>query len=167
MYGPSWEYLWQFGLVHGQTGQVKGRSPYNDWLYVKMDGYTNYCWIPGYQLNIVGDVNTVIVQEIYLPWSGTGFYTPPAWVRAERKGDQVFINWPDVYMTEDDDRGYFLDLFLCKDGTLNWAPKNVKPHTQTEYIVVDEPGCSEPSGGTIYTVEKHGYVYPGLTISWP
>jgi hypothetical protein len=36
----------------------------------------------------------------------------------------------------------------------------------TVVIVVDEPGCSEPSHGRVFAVEKHGYTDP-VPIIWP
>ena len=173
MYGPSMEYLWQIGLVKGDTGKVKGRSPYNTWLYVQMDeyygptGHNLYCWIPGSQLDVVGDVKTVIVQDVRLPMSQTGFYGAPPWVEAVRDGDDVYITWGEVWMTEDDDRGYFLDLMVCQNGFLTWVPKHLPNQHDTEFTVEDDANCSQYSGGTLYAVEKHGYIPPGIKIDWP
>jgi hypothetical protein len=36
----------------------------------------------------------------------------------------------------------------------------------TVVILLDEPGCSEPSHGRVFAVEKHGYTDP-VTIIWP
>jgi hypothetical protein len=33
------------------------------------------------------------------------------------------------------------------------------------YNFTDQPGCSQPSGGKLYTVEKHGYTDP-VDIRW-
>jgi hypothetical protein len=173
MYGPSMEYLWQVGLKKGDTGKVLGRSPYNSWLYVLMDKYFGtagnhlYCWIPGSQLDIVGDVKTVIVQPVWLPWSQTGFYSAPPWVEAKRDGDNVTITWGAIWMTEDDDRGYFLDLMVCQKGYVTWVPKHMPTQNDTEFTVEDDANCSQYSGGTLYAVEKHEYIPPGLKIDWP
>ncbi len=167
------EYLWQIGLFKGDTGKVVGRSPYNNWLYVLMDeyyssnGHNRYCWIPGSQLDIVGDVKTVIVQDVRLPMSQTGFYSTPPWVEAVRDGDSVHITWGEVWMTEDDDRGYFLDLMVCQNGFQTWVPKHLLNQNDTEFTVEDDANCSQYSGGTLYAVEKHGYIPPGIKIDWP
>ncbi len=172
MYGPSMEYLWKYGLKKGDTGKVKGRSPYNSWLYVQMDEYRYngqniYCWIPGSQLDVVGDVKTVAVQQVYLYMSQTGFYSNPPWVEVKRDGDTVTIWWGEVWMTEDDDRGYFLDLMVCQNGFMTWVPKHLPTQHDTEFTVEDDANCSQNSGGMLYAVEKHGYIPPGIKIDWP
>ena len=168
MYGPSMAFLWKIGLKQGDTGKVVGRSPYPnyDWLYVKMDYYTLYCWIPTEQLDVVGDVNTVIVQDAYIYLAETGYYTLPKWVGAEREGNFVSVDWDPVYMTDDDDRGYLLILNVCQNGDLTWVIKNVTPWTATSFTVEDDTNCSQYSSGVLYTVEKHGYIGPYI-IRWP
>ncbi len=64
-------------------------------------------------------------------------------------------------MTEDDDRGYFLDVWVCQDGNYVWMPTALDNQFKTTATFTDEPGCSQPSGGKLYTVEKHGYTDPG------
>ncbi len=69
-------------------------------------------------------------------------------------------------MTLDDDRGYFLDLYVCQNGSYLWWPVSFPDQYQTTYTVTDDSSCSIPSGGMLYAVEKHGYTNP-VTIQWP
>jgi hypothetical protein len=43
---------------------------------------------------------------------------------------------------------------------------NLPDQYHTSYTFTDGPGCSQPSGGKLYTVEKHGYTSP-VDIPWP
>ncbi|MGV2389931.1 MAG UNVERIFIED_CONTAM: hypothetical protein LVR29_21735 [Microcystis novacekii LVE1205-3] len=78
---------------------------------------------------------------------------------------KITISWDQVNMTLDDDRGYFLELFVCQNGAYIWWTFQYLM-SSTSYTVKDEKGCPAPSGGVIYTVEKHGYSQP-KTINWP
>jgi hypothetical protein len=69
-------------------------------------------------------------------------------------------------MTEDDDRGYQLDLFVCQNGSLVWWPVSFPTQYTSSYTVQDDPGCSQPSSGKLALVEKHGYS-DWVTIRWP
>jgi hypothetical protein len=165
LFGPAKAYLWRFDLHQGDTGFVGGRAAASDWLYVKFDHLPDYCWLSPYVVDVVGDVNTVTVQPVRL-WITDALYSAPKHVRAVRKGDQVTVTWDSVDMTEDDDRGYFLDVWVCQGGNFVWMPTSFPDQYQTSASFTDEPGCSQPSGGQIYTVEKHGYTSP-VDIPWP
>lgn len=164
-YGPHKAYLYQYTLYRGDKGVVWGRSPYNEWLYVKMDNLGGPCWVHPSLLKITGDVRTVLPQRIRLPGPSV-LYKPPRWVEADRNGNQVIVYWEEVWMTEDDDRGYFLDVWVCQGGKLVWTPVALPNQYSTRYTFTDEPGCSQPSGGKLYLVEKHGYSLP-VDIPWP
>ena len=69
-------------------------------------------------------------------------------------------------MTLDDDRGYFLDVWVCQDGNYVWMPTSLPDQYHTTATFTDQSGCSQPSGGKLYTVEKHGYTTP-VDIPWP
>ena len=89
--------------------------------------------------------------------------------QAVRNGDEVTVTWDEVYMTTDDDRGYFLDVWVCQSGNYVWMPVGEQvllDQYHTAYTFKDQPGCSQPSGGKLYTVEKHGYTDP-VDIPWP
>ena len=167
MYGPAKTYLYHWTLSAGDTGTVYGRAPVGTWLYVYMDRVGKWCWISPYVVDLVGDPNKVIVESIsaHLPWANN-LYAAPERVIAERDGDQVIVSWSEVWMTEDDDRGYFLDVWVCQDGNYLWMPIGIPNQYTTEYTFTDQEGCSGPSGGQIYTVEKHGYANP-KDIPWP
>ena len=165
LFGPAKAYLWKFDLKQGDTGFVGGRAPVGDWLYVKFDRLNDYCWLSPYVVDVVGDVKTVAVQPVRL-WITDALYGPPQTVRAVRDDDQVTVTWHMVDMTEDDDRGYFLDVWLCQDGNLVWMPTSLPDKYQTSITFTDQEGCSQPSGGQLYAVEKHGYI-PPVDIPWP
>jgi len=168
MWGPSTEYLWGWDLKAGDTGIVYGRSPYNSWLYVKMDRVNKYCWISPYVVDVTGDPKRVGVSTIRLPITNA-LYAAPTGVKASREGDQVTVSWNAVWMTVDDDRGYFLDVFVCQKGNLVWMPVgrlSLPDQYHTSYTFTDQQGCSRASTGLLYTVEKHGYTDP-VTVPWP
>lgn len=168
LFGPNKEYLWARDLKAGDTGVVWGRAPVGDWLYVRMDRLDIPCWVSPYVVDVVGDPKTVIVETIRLPITND-LYSAPTNVLAERDGDKVTISWDDVYRTQDDDYGYFLDVWVCQDGNFVWMPVGrlqLPDQYQTSYTFTDQPGCSQPSGGQLYTVEKHGYTSP-VDIPWP
>ncbi|MCS7009742.1 MAG: hypothetical protein N2049_11680 [Anaerolineales bacterium] len=164
-YGPHKAYLYHYTLYRGDKGVVWGRSPYNEWLYVKMDNLGGPCWVHPSLLKITGDVKTVLPQRIRLPGPSV-LYNPPRWVEADRYGTKVIVYWEEVWMTEDDDRGYFLDVWVCQGGKLVWTPVALPNQYTNEYTFTDEPGCAQPSGGKLYLVEKHGYSLP-VDIPWP
>jgi len=166
LFGPAKAYLWAYDLKAGDTGIVWGRAPVGNWLYVKMDRLNGPCWLSPYVVDVVGNVNTVIVETIRL-WTTDALYAAPTNVETERRGDQVTVSWEPVWMTEDDDRGYFLDVWVCQDGAYVWMPVGLPNQYEDQYTFTDnEEGCSQPSGGQIYTVEKHGYTSP-VDIPWP
>ena len=165
LFGPAKAYLWKFGVHQGDTGFVGGRAANSNWLYVKFDVLPDYCWISPFVVDVTGDVKTVTVQPVVL-WITGALYEGPKWVRATRKGDQVTVTWAQVFMTEDDDRGYFLDVWVCQNGMFVWVPASYPDQFTTSMTFTDGPGCSQPSGGQIYAVEKHGYI-PPKDIPWP
>jgi hypothetical protein len=166
-FGPSKAYLWANDLKGGDTGVVWGRAPYgSNWLYVKWDRWPNACWVSPSVVDVIGNINRVIVERVRLPFAMVHLYDPPNNVKAERQGDQVIVTWTLEWMTEDDDRGYFLDVWVCQNGNYIWNPVGLPDQFTTTVTYTDQPGCSQPSGGQIYTVEKHGYTSPAQ-IPWP
>jgi hypothetical protein len=166
-YGPNKAYLHAADLYQGDHGEVRGRWYLNGWLWVRFDKLNYHCWVAPGAVEVSGDLNTVIVlNSIDLTRIGTNQYGPPQGLTASRQGDQVTIAWNQMLMTEDKDRGYFLELFVCQNGALIWWPVSFPDQYTTRYTVTDAPGCAQPSHGVIYTVEKHGYSQPE-TIPWP
>jgi hypothetical protein len=165
-YGPSTAYLHAADLYPGDTGTVRGRFPYSKWLHVKFDKLNYWCWVSPSVIDVTGDLNTVRYLTPNLQAVGSNMYGPPPNVRASRNGDQVSISWDQVSMTEDDDRGYFIEAWVCQNGGFLWWTASFPTQFTTSYTVTDEPGCSTPSSGELYTVEKHGYSLP-VSIPWP
>ena len=164
-FGPATAYLWARDLLLGDRGVVWGRAANSTWLYVRMDKLDIACWVAPSVVTVEGDIMRVIVQPVRLPITNA-LYGPPQNVRAVRSGDQVTVSWDAVWMTADDDRGYFLDVFVCQGGRYVWVPVGLANQYQTSYTFTDVQTCSQPSLGKIYTVEKHGYTSP-VDIPWP
>lgn len=165
-YGPSTAYLHAADLYPGDTGTVRGRFLYSKWLHVKFDKLNYWCWVAPSVIDVTGDLNTVRFITPNLQSIGSNMYGPPQNVRATRNGDQVTISWDQMYMTEDKDRGYFIEAWVCQNGAYLWWTVSFPNQFTTSYTVTDEPGCPNPSSGEIYTVEKHGYSQP-VKINWP
>ena len=145
---------------------MHGRFLNSAWLYVKFDKLAYWCWVSPSVVDVVGNINTLVYQQLRLP-EAAPLYNPPAWVRAVRNGNQVTVTWAAVPMTDDDDRGYLLDVFVCQNTYYTWYPVSLPNDNSTSYTFTDEAGCASKSGGRLYAVEKHGYVVPFLTIDWP
>jgi hypothetical protein len=165
-YGPSVAYLHAADLYAGDTGTVRGRFIYSNWLYVKFDKLNYFCWVAPSVVDVVGDISTVAYKELDLQSIGSNMYGPPRNVTAVREESRVTITWDKVEMTLDDSRGYLLELFVCQDGNLLWWTDANPDQDSTSYTVRDEAGCSQPSSGKVYTVEKHGFSEPAI-IPWP
>lgn len=160
-YGPGWAYLYKFGLYQGISVEILGRTERGDWVYVLPLWYETGCWIKADLLEITGDVFSVEPYYGTLPFSD--IYPPPWITEVTRTGNEVFVAWSDVRMTEDKYRGYLLETWLCQDGELVFTPVNVDGFVT---VFIDEPGCNEPSWGRIYSAEKHGYSKWRI-IPWP
>ena len=165
-YGPSAAYLHAADLYPGDAGTVRERYIYGNWLYIKFDKLNYFCWVAPSVVDVVGDVSTVAYKELNLQSIGSNMYGPPKNVTAVRDGDKVTINWEQVKMTKDDDRGYLLELFVCQDTIYKWWTDSYPDQFTTSYTLTDEAGCAQPSSGKLYTVEKHGFSEP-VIIPWP
>jgi len=160
-YGPGAAYLYEYGLYSGDRYDVVGRNQLGTWVYLEPKFGGNRCWAKTSLLNIEGDIFQVV--EYYSPLPFSQLYKPPASVTTSRDGDTVTIGWSAVYMTEDDYRGYLLELWLCQDGQIVFTPI----HSDEIIInVTDEDGCFESSSGRLYTAEKHGYTF-WVPVPWP
>ncbi len=166
-YGPHTAYLHAADLYEGDTGTVWNRWYLNGWLFVQFDKIHYPCWVAPSVVTVEGDLSNIVkLNQIDLTRIGTNMYGPPRNVQAVREGDRVTITWDRVNMTADDDRGYFLELWVCQNGAYLWWPVSFPDQTTTSYTVTDQAGCNAPSQGVIYTVEKHGYSQP-QPIRWP
>ena len=66
-------------------------------------------------------------------------------------------------MTEDDYRGYLIEVWVCEDGEIKFKPI----HSHGFLIMVpDDHDCEEESRGRVYAAEKHGYTR-WVAIAWP
>lgn len=160
-YGPGKAYLYSHGLYEGDQAQIQGTNYSKTWLWIKPENLDRNCWVSASVVEIQGDLDTVPVVTTRLPHAT--LYGPPKDVEASRDGNQVLVTWERVWMTKDDNRGYLIEATLCQNGHL----VGVAVHTDdNSYTFNDEPDCSKPSGGKLYTVEKHGYTDP-VEIPWP
>ena len=165
-YGPSVAYLHAADLYPGDVGTVRGRFEYSSWLYIKFDKLNYFCWVAPSVVDVVGDITTIYFTEPDLQSIGRNQYGPPKNVTAVRNGNQVTISWDQVQMTQDKDRGYLIEAFVCQDGAYLWWTFSYPDQYTTSYTVRDEAGCPVPSQGKLYTVEKHGFSKP-VNIPWP
>lgn len=165
-YGPSVAYLHAADLFPGDIGTVRERYIYSKWLYVKFDKLNYFCWVAPSIVDVAGDVSALKYKELNLQSIGSNMYGPPGGVTAMRDGAFVIISWEQVEMTKDKDRGYLLELFVCQNGNYLWWTDSYPDQFTTSYEVKDEAGCSQPSSGKLYTVEKHGFSEPAI-IPWP
>jgi hypothetical protein len=167
-YGPAKSYLHAADLYAGDMGTVRGRYVNSNWLMIKFDKLNYFCWVAPSVINIQGDITKIRYTEPLLPGPSV-LYGPPQNVNASRSGDQVTVTWDALYMTVDDDRGYMLDVFVCQDGAYLWWPVGdgtLIDQYHTSYTFTDQTGCSLPSGGKLFAVEKHGYT-TFVDIPWP
>jgi len=160
-YGPGKAYLHAADLFEGDQGLVWNRNYAGTWLWVRFEKLNYACWVAASVTDIEGDVYSVSTYTPPLPKST--LYGPPNKVVATRNGDQVVVAWEEVWMTEDDYRGYLIEAKVCQNGYLI----DLAVHTDsTSYTFLDENSCDGESKGKLYAVEKHGYTDP-VTIPWP
>jgi len=165
-YGPSTAYLHAADLFAGDKGLVRYRALYSNWLYVQFDKLNYSCWVAPSVVDVTGDASTLARIEPDLQRIGSNRYGPPQNVQVYRDGDEVTISWEQVKMTKDDDRGYFIEAFVCQGDAYIWWTDSYPDHYSTSYTVKDEAGCAAPSWGKLYTVEKHGFSQP-VELNWP
>ncbi len=161
-YGPGIAYLFEWGLYPGNRVTVLGRNQDATWVYVDPWTYTDYCWVSVKVLDFDGDIHSVPQIRTLLPY--TEFYWPTKNVRSSRMPNgEVMVNWDLVPMSLDDNRGYLIEAWVCRDGQVKFTPLHF---WEPPAIIIDEPGCMTPSSARIYTAEKHGYT-KWVYIYWP
>jgi hypothetical protein len=177
-YGPGIGYLYEYDLFEGNLMEVIGWREIlaqkkdgvwepSIWLYVRALGGVNICWVNSNLVKVYqGDIFDAPPYTERLPYSR--LYQPPKAVEAWRDGNNVTVMWSSVWMTEDDYRGYLVEAWVCHGGQQYLAPVGYTGVNIANPAVVipDEPGCSEPSNGRLYTVEKHGYTQ-WIRVPWP
>ncbi|WP_152031744.1 hypothetical protein [Longilinea arvoryzae] len=166
-YGPSKAYLYKYGLLKGNRLDIIGYIADTGYIEVQAIGGDNPCWMNLEWMDVQGDINQVQPVDpltVKRPWSTR--YDALDYVTATRKGDEVTITWAPMVLIAGDDseqEPYLLETWVCRDGKLTFVPIGAYETTAT---VVDQAGCSEPSFGRVYGVEKHGYT-KYLKIDWP
>jgi hypothetical protein len=166
-YGPSKAYLFKYALIGGSRLEIIGRMVDTGYIQVRAIGGTNPCWMNLQWMDVQGDINSVQPIDpltITMPWSP--YYAGPTWVQAVRSGNEVTITWSPLVLRAGDDPGqelYLAETWVCQAGQLVFLPVGAY---QPMVTVLDEPGCSQPSFGRVYNVEKHGYT-KYLIIPWP
>jgi hypothetical protein len=177
-FGPGAAYLFKYDIPAGVTMDVLGwmeilsHKAGGDWeptmwAYVKAMGGSNPCWVNANLGTVTrGALTDAPMYTSRLPYST--LYQPPRAVSARRDGTTVTVIWSSVWMTEDDYRGYLVEAWVCHAGQLYFTPVGYDGSNVASPAVAipDEPGCSEPSNGRLYTVEKHGYTQ-WVRIPWP
>lgn len=160
-YGPGTAYLHAHDLYPGDRGVIDGRNENTSWLWIQPDGLERHCWAAASILTWQGDVGKLPVVTSKLPYSN--LYGPPQNVQTARDGSQVTIAWNPLPFTQDDFRGYMLELTTCQGGAL--ATTTIQTN-DTSITVTDDTNCGGASGGRLWGVEKHGYTQ-SVEIPWP
>lgn len=164
-YGPGAAYLFEWGLYPGDYVRILNINVDGLWVFVKPRSYNNECWVKRDLLDTRGNFDSL--EEYYSPLPQGYLYKPTHYVVATRNGNEVLVEWEPVWMTEDDDRGYLIEAWVCQNGKYIFLPVNIFPYTKTFTRIIDEPGCQQESKAQIFTVEKHGYIMPSVNIPWP
>ena len=163
-YGPGAPYLYKYGLVVGSNLEVIGRNDLGTWILVQAIGGNNPCWVKASLMDVKGDVMNV--APTYIPLPRSPYYVPPTGASATRNGDIVTIIWNAVSFRAGDETAsppYLVEAWVCTGGQLVFTPIG---SYETAIEISDESGCSEPSHGRLYFVEKHGYT-KWVEIPWP
>jgi hypothetical protein len=163
-YGPGYPYLYKYGLVPGSNLEIIGRTDTGSWILIQAIGGNNPCWVKASLMDIKGDL--MDVQPTYIPLPPSPYYHPPTGVSARREGNEVIVSWNPISLRAGDDQAaarYVVEAWVCLDGRLTFSPVG---SYIAEAVVLDEPGCSEPSYGRLLAAEKHGYTLP-VEIPWP
>jgi len=165
-YGPGAFYLYLYGLRKGANIKLIGRTDGNNWVYV--DG-KNKCWLNANFVDIAGDRMTLpVVYPGMAKLPQSPYYPPTNVLSATRNGDQVTVEWTEVYVSpghrEDENmQTYIIEVWRCEAGQIVFDPLATN---DTSITFVDQQGCSQPSYGRIFVQEKHGFAGP-TEIAWP
>ena len=163
-YGPGAPYLYKYGLYPGSNLEIIGRNELGTWILIRAIGGSNACWVKASLLEIKGDVMSL--EPTYTPLPQSPYYGPVPGVAAQRNGDEVTISWIGIQLRPGDDSEqfpYLVEAWVCVDGKIVFTPVG---SYVTIIKITDEAGCSEPSHGRVYAVEKHGYTN-WVEIPWP
>lgn len=165
-YGPGAPYLYKYGLVGGSNLEIIGRNDPGTWIEIRAIGGNNPCWVKASLLNVRGDVMGVAPiapDDVGLPQSP--YYGPPTGISATRSGNEITVSWDTFVLRPGDDSEqfpYLVEAWVCVGGQIVFTPLGTY---ETSIKITDEPGCSSPSHGRVYAVEKHGYTR-WVVIPW-
>jgi hypothetical protein len=163
-FGPDTAYAGPGGVRTGKLLEAIGRDAGGKWLLVRNPGGQEACWVSASLMSVNGDIMTLGVAPIKLIF--TDLYLPPDNITATRSGDQIQVGWADVPLQPKDiwiESHYLLEVWTCSGGQLVFQPLATNNLSIT---IPDQPGCSEPSHGVIYTASRLGYSVPA-NIPWP
>lgn len=166
-YGPGKPYLYKYGVHKGYVMEALSRDVTGTYIEVQAIGGDNPCWVNADYMEFQGDMQALKVvrpEEIKLPMSP--YYAPPVKVEAGRSGDEVVVTWMPLNLKAGDSSEqtpYIVEAWVCLAGGLVFQPVG---SYQPRVVIVDEPGCPEPSGARLLAAEKHGYTRP-VEIIWP
>lgn len=173
-YGPG-PYIDRADLFRNNHITVIGRDVTSQWLYVGFESNTGEaikCWVEAKPIDLGGAAISSL--ENYYP----GKYQLPLWkdykspenVRISRTDNFVSIVWDDPNLLDLSEREngrspqFIVEAWVCREGALEFTVLGIVD--TTNLIVEDQPGCSEPSSGLLYSAGKHGYSAP-VTLAWP
>jgi hypothetical protein len=168
-YGPGAPYLYKYGVIKGSNLEIIRRVIGHNYIEVQAIGGDNPCWVREDYMQIRGDgslenLETVHAFDVRLPMSP--YYAPPGGITARRNGNEVQVSWQALILRAGDDSEqtpYIVEAWICRNGQMIFDPVRAWLNTA---VVVDEPGCHEPSRARFIAAEKHGYTRP-VEIAWP
>ncbi len=166
-YGPGQPYLYKYGVYKGNRLEVIRRVMGGNYVEIQAIGGSNPCWVRLDYMRLNGDwlnLEPVAADQVVLPLSP--YYGPPAWVKAERRGDEVYVTYSGIQISPGKDSlqtPYIVEAWVCQDGQQIFIPAGSWGFSVT---IPDEPGCTKPSHGRLLAAEKHGYTRP-VEIDWP
>lgn len=168
-YGPGAPYLYKYGVYQGSHLEILRRLEGGNYLEIQAIGGSNPCWVKTDYLKIenggsLHDLEPVRAENVPLPWSP--YYPPLTGVSAQRQEHEVRVSWHGLALRAGDDSEqvpYILEAWVCQQGEMVFRPVG---SYRNDAVVVDEPGCGEPSHAFVTAAEKHGYTRR-VAVPWP
>lgn len=168
-YGPGAAYLYKYGLVGGSNLEIIGRNESSTWVLIQAIGGDNPCWVKAELMELKGEVFSLEPVDPHIVQAWSPYYPPLTNVSAARDEDdesKVTVFWSPLALRAGDDAEqvpYVVEAWVCQDGEIVFTPIGAY---EPVALVIDEPGCDEPSHGRVLAAEKHGYTAPA-EIPWP
>lgn len=168
-YGPGAAYLYKYGLVGGSNLEIIGRDETGTWVLIQAIGGDNPCWVKAEMMELKGDILTLEPLDVQVIQAWSPYYGPLTNVSAQRDEEdpsKVTVFWSPLVLRAGDDAEqvpYVIEAWICEAGEIVFKPIAVY---EAVALVIDEPGCEEPSHARVLGAEKHGYTAPA-EIPWP